>query len=70
MITGKPQLNVHHDCHQMDPQTTVSSARTVEDQIKEYVCIAMVGLSTPVCATQTVDQRSYVRTTNTDGVPA
>ena len=34
MIARQPQLNVHHDCHQMDPQTTVSSAGTVEDQIK------------------------------------
>ena len=68
MIARQPQLNVHHDCHQMEPQATVSSAGTVKDQIKRYVCKAMVGLSAPVCATQTVDQRSYVRTTNTDGV--
>ena len=68
MIARQPQLNVHHDCHQMDPHATVSSAGAVKDQIKGYVCTAMVGLSAPVCATQTVDQRSYVRTTNTDGV--
>ena len=68
MIARQPQLNVHHDCHQMDPQATVSSAGTVEDQMKGYVSTAMVGLSAPVSATQTVDQRSYVRTTNTHGV--
>ena len=69
MIARQPQLNVHHDCHQMEPQATVSSAGTVEDQIKGCaLCKAMVGLSAPVCATQTVDQRSYVRTTNTDEV--
>ena len=33
MIARQPQLNVHHDCHQMDPQATVSSAGTVKDQI-------------------------------------
>ena len=36
MIARQPQLNVHHDCHQMDPQATVSSAGTVKDQIKGY----------------------------------
>ena len=40
MIARKPQLNVHHDCHQMDPQTTVNSAGTVEDQIKGYLWCA------------------------------
>ena len=40
MIARKSQLNVHHDCHQMDPQTTVNSAGTVEDQIKGYLWCA------------------------------
>ena len=34
MIARQPQLNVHHDCHQMESQATVNSAGTVEDQIE------------------------------------